>query len=361
MLAEAGQVPAGWGRVAWLGGRLWLVVREAQMMRRICYGLGVAAVAVAVAGLVWRAWPGRPGDVEVSVDRVRVLVLAAALAGLPWVARRRGVFGPAGRSAVARLVRVGGCAALCCLVLAIVWIDQTNTDLLGLVGGAHWGDGGNVAPFDPVDWPQEAAGLAVLLACLAAALIITARWRGHPDVMWASVCGGGLFACALGVALLGIQVVIIIYAAGILAATARRSPMTPAAVGAGGAAGSAGSLLVYALMVAGLRPGGWLIFLVAVLAAPAGAGLAAAWWTPPPASQADQRQARTLQGLAAGVVAGAAGAVLITILNGHLLLLLGLPLSGALLGSLGGTLGAAHPRKPRPGRSWSGGVFVISS
>jgi len=347
--------------VAWLGGRLWLVVREAQMMRRICYGIGVAAVAVAVAGLVWRAWPGRPGDVEVSVDRVRVLVLAAALAGLPWVARRRGLFGPAARSAVARLVRIGGCAALCCLVLAIVWIDQTNTDLLGLVGGAHWGDGGNVAPFDPVDWPQEAAGLAMLLACLAAALIITARWRGHPDVMWASVCGGGLFACALGVALLGIQVVIIIYAAGILAATARRSPMTPAAVGAGGAAGSAGSLLVYALMVAGLRPGGWLIFLVAVLAAPAGAGLAAAWWTPPPASQADQRQARTLQGLAAGVVAGAAGAVLITILNGHLLLLLGLPLSGALLGSLGGTLGAAHPRKPRPGRSWSGGVFVISS
>jgi hypothetical protein len=241
VLAEAGEVPAGRSRVAWLGGGLWLVVREAQMVRRICYGLGVAAVAVAVAGLVWRTWPGRRGDVEISVDRVRVLVLAAVLAGLPWVARRRGVFGPAGRSAAARLVRVGGCAALCCLVLAIVWIDQTNRDLLGLVGGAHWGDGGNVAPFDPVDWPQEAAGLAALLAYLAAALIITARWRGDPDVMWASVWGGGLFACAVGLTLLGIQVVIIIYAAGILAATARRSPVTPAAVGAGARPGPPGA------------------------------------------------------------------------------------------------------------------------
>jgi len=61
-------------------------------------------------------------------------------------------------------------------------------------------------------------------------------------------------------------------------------------------------------MAAGLDPGGWLIFPVAVLAAPAAAGLVAAWWTPRPASPADQRQARTLQGLAAGVVVGAAGA-----------------------------------------------------
>jgi hypothetical protein len=118
---------------------------------------------------------------------------------------------------------------------------------------------------------------------------------------------------------------------------------------------------VYALMVAGLHPGGWLIFLVAVLAAPAAAGLVAAWWTPRPDSPPGQRRARTLQGLAAGVVAGAAGALLITILDGQLLLLLGLPLAGALLGSLGGTVGAARPRNPRPGRSWSGGIVVISS
>jgi hypothetical protein len=59
--------------------------------------------------------------------------------------------------------------------------------------------------------------------------------------------------------------------------------------------------------------------------------------------------------------AGAAGALLTTILTGQLLMLLDGLLSGALLGSRGGTIGAAHPRKPWPGRSQSGGPFVISS
>jgi len=360
VLTEAGEVPAGARRVTWLVGGLWLVTREAQMVRRMAYGLGTAAAVAAVAGLVWRAWPGTRGDVEISTDRVRVLVLAAALAGLPWVARRRQVFGPVGRSAAARLVRVGGCAALCALVLGIVWIDQTNRDLLGLVGGAHWGDGGNVAPFDPVDWAQEASGLALLAACLAAFWIITARWRGNLDDMWGTVWAATICACLIALGLLVIQMVIILYAAGIYFMTARRSPVPPAALAAGAVAGTAGSLLVYTLMVAGSYTGGWLIFLVAVLAAPAAAGLVAAWWTPatdPPA----ELNARILQGMAAGIVAGGAAALLITILNGQLFLLLGLPLSGALLGSLGGTIGATRPRKPRRGRSWSGGVFVISS
>ena len=360
VLAEAGEVPAWAGRVAWLGGGLWLVAREAQMVRRIGYGLGVLTVAVAMAGLVWRAWPGTRGDVEIPVDRVRVLVLAAVLAGLPWVARRHGLFGPSGRSAAARLVRVGGCAALCALVLAIVWIDQTNKDLLGLVGGAHWGDGGNVGPVAPVDWPAEAAGLALLVAWLVAVQVITARWRGDQDQMWAIVWAGTAIACLLALALLVIQMLIILYAAGIYAATARRSPVTPAALAAGAAAGTAGSLLVYGLTVAGLHPAGWLMALVAVLAAPAAAGLVAAWWTPATGSP-PERDARVLQGLAAGILAGGAGGLLITVVNGRLLLMLGLPLAGALFGSLGATLGAARPREPRPGRSWSGGVFVISS
>jgi hypothetical protein len=39
------------------------------------------------------------------------------LGGLPWVARRRGVFGPRGDSAPARWIRAGGSAALCALVV----------------------------------------------------------------------------------------------------------------------------------------------------------------------------------------------------------------------------------------------------
>ena len=33
VLAEAGEIPAGAGRVAWLGGGLWLVAREVVMGR----------------------------------------------------------------------------------------------------------------------------------------------------------------------------------------------------------------------------------------------------------------------------------------------------------------------------------------
>ena len=43
--AEAGEVPAGPARVGWLTGGLWLVVREAGMVRRIGYGLGAAESA----------------------------------------------------------------------------------------------------------------------------------------------------------------------------------------------------------------------------------------------------------------------------------------------------------------------------
>jgi hypothetical protein len=47
--AEAGEVPAGVARLGWVAGGLWLVAREAGMVRRIGYALGVVAVAVAAA------------------------------------------------------------------------------------------------------------------------------------------------------------------------------------------------------------------------------------------------------------------------------------------------------------------------
>jgi hypothetical protein len=45
-------VPAGAARLGWVAGGVWLVAREAQMVRRIGYGLAVAAVAVAAALVV---------------------------------------------------------------------------------------------------------------------------------------------------------------------------------------------------------------------------------------------------------------------------------------------------------------------
>src|SRR6266568_3518897 len=95
--AEADQVPAGWPRLGWLAGGLWLAVREAEMMRKVVYWLGVGMVAATAAWAVRLSWQASSAAHPLVVtDRVRVLVGVAALAGLPWAGRRRGWFGPVG-------------------------------------------------------------------------------------------------------------------------------------------------------------------------------------------------------------------------------------------------------------------------
>ena len=51
--AEAGQVPAGWPRLRWLAGGLWLAAREGikMMVAKVVYRFGLGR---------WRPpWPGR--------------------------------------------------------------------------------------------------------------------------------------------------------------------------------------------------------------------------------------------------------------------------------------------------------------
>jgi len=83
------------------------------MPRRIVSSLVFLA---ATAGLVWAGWPGAPADPATLINRVDVIAAVVMLAGLPWLARR--VFGPVGDSWLARIVRVGGYAAVFALVLA---------------------------------------------------------------------------------------------------------------------------------------------------------------------------------------------------------------------------------------------------
>jgi hypothetical protein len=72
--AEAGQVPPGWPRLRWLAGGLWLVAREATMMRKAGYWLGAGAVAAGAAWVVWLSWQTSPAaDPQAVTDRVRVL------------------------------------------------------------------------------------------------------------------------------------------------------------------------------------------------------------------------------------------------------------------------------------------------
>jgi hypothetical protein len=388
---EAGEVPAGVARLRWLAGGLWLVAREAGMVRRIGYGLGIAAVAVAAALAVRYLWSGAHAGRDAGWDKARMLLLVALLAGLPWVARRRGVFGPVGRSIAARAVRAGGSAALVALVLDIARIEHFP----GPAAPNLWSPSAG-----PWNWAQEGAALVLIAACLAAVLIVTAR---RPQVRPALVAW---CAAAAGLVLFftvaPLQVLIAVYAAGILAVTSRRSPVTPAtlAISAGGGVG--GGLLVVALWnptrtapAPGLHPKTDVLLLFMVLIAVIAAGTAAAGAVAARRASGTNdplaAKARASQYLAAGPLTAAAAALMLPLLRASpathfaaacsarqvfpcsaapaiwVFFLVAGPVLGLAIGICAGSVTAAQPprqpppeppREPRPDGSRSAGVFV---
>lgn len=347
--AEAGEVAAGWPRLRWLAGGVWLVAREAMMMRKVVYWLGAGAVAAAGAWVVWLSWRTSPAaDPQTVTDRVRVLVGAAALVVLPWVGRRRGWFGPVGSSITARLVRVAGCAAVCGLGVAVVRMDSH----LGL--GPH-----QPGPFSLL---REIIALVLVGAALVARAVGKARWPdAEPSAQWLLAAIAGL----LVIFAVPLQALAIVYAAGILAATSRRSPVANASLAAGTFTGLAASLaaglITYELTTADDRYFLLLflsvvttVFLLAALA-----GVAAAWLLPGTGDPEELRTARGMQGLLAGSVAGAVCGLLLTnfVVVAVVMMVIG-PLVGAAGGAVGGAVAADHPRRSRPARSWAAGLFV---
>jgi hypothetical protein len=373
--AEAGEVPAH-RRLSWVAGGLWTVTRQAGIVRRIGYWLGVAALAVGAAemvSLVWRGAAVAPGFRSVSVPqqnlgtgiyvdphttgdfRSLAITTVVVLAALPWVARRRGAFGPASDSPAARVVRVGGCAAICVLVLVLARLAQTlGENLENLDGGG------------------ELAG--VIITSLTVILVVAARLAGAPARARRWLGGPGntteaevktLLALGFGTAALmlfffgcffggGTGELITAYVAGIFAVTARGSRIAPATLAFSAGAGAAGGLAWYAAARTG-NPWLILIVVVAVFAAPAAAGAAAAWRTPgrddPEALMGD----RLRQGLTAGALTGGVAALMITILifgtmvvlhrqsparstEAHMLVLLWGPLLGMALGLVGSSV-----------------------
>ena len=349
--AEAGQVPAGWPRLGWLAGGLWLAVREAEMMRKIVYWLGLGMVAATAAWAVRLSWQASAAAHPLVVtERVRVLVGVSALAGLPWAARRRGWFGPVGTTITARLVRVAGCAALCGLGIAVVRMDRD------IGGGPH-----GATPFS---LPREIAAVVLLGVVLATLPVVRTRWpQFDANTLWAFSAVAALVVFAI----VPLQMLVIVYAAGILAATSRRSPVATASLAAGTmtglAAGLAAALVIYELNTPDDRYVGpillltiTLTFLLATLA-----GAAASWLPSGTGDPKDLREARIRQGLLAGSMAGAVAGVVLTnfVAVAFFMMVLG-PLLGAAGGALGGAVAADHPRKPRPARSWAAGLFVRS-
>ena len=349
--AEAGQVPPGWPRLGWLAGGLWLAVREAEMMRKVVYWLGLGMVVVTAAWAVRLSWQASSvAHPLVVTDRVRVLVGVAALVALPWVGRRRGWFGPVGGSITARLVRVAGCAALCGLGMAVVRMDRD-------VGGGPHGA-------TPFSLPREIVAVVLLGAVLAALAVVRTRWpQVDSTTLW--VFSG--MTGAIMLAVVPLQALAILYAGGILAVTSRRSPVANTSLAAGAmtglAAGLAAALAVYGLNTPDDRyvPLILLSMFAATLLFGTLAGAVASWLRSGTEDPDALREARIRQGLLAGSMAGAVGGVVLTnfFAIAFFMMVLG-PMLGAAGGALGGVVAADHPRKPRPARSWAAGLFVRS-
>jgi hypothetical protein len=349
--AEADLVPAGWPRVGWLAGGLWLAAKEAEIMRKVVYWLGVGAVVAAAAWAVRLSWHASSATHPLVVtDRVRVLVGVAALAGLPWMGRRRGWFGPVGSTITARLVRVAGCASVCGLGMALVRMD--------------WDVGGGPHGASPFSLPREIAAAVLLGAALAALHVVRARWpQLDASTLW-SLAG---VTAAVVFVILPAQVLVIVFVAGILAATSRRSPVANASLAAGAmtglAAGLGAALAVYELNTPDDRYVDLILLsiLTATFLSGTLAGAAASWLRTGTEDPDALRESRIRQGLLAGSVTGAVAGLLLTdfFAVAFFMMLLG-PLLGAAGGALGGAVAADHPRKPRPARSWAAGLFVRS-
>jgi hypothetical protein len=347
--AEAGQVPAGWRQLYWLAGGLWLVAREVDVARKIVYWLGLGVVTAAAAWVVWLSWRTAPAaDPENLTDRVRVLVGASALLVLPWVGRQSGLFGPVGGGITPRLVRVAGCVAICSLGASLVRLDR-DAGSGGVLGSGHF------------SWPRETTGLALLGVAAAMPRVIRAL---KPRADTAPVWGAAGVAATAAFAVMPLQLLTILYAAGILAATSRRSPVPSAALAVGTITGAAASMIIYAVLTAklGLGLGGFLLVsVITFVVAAVPAGVAAAWLLSGIEDPQELRTRRARQALLAGVTTGAAGGLILTAMFMGLgfMMVIG-PLAGAAGGAVGGAVAARYPRSLLPGGSRAAGIIVSS-
>jgi hypothetical protein len=304
--------------------------------------------------MAWNAWPGPPGDPATPVNRVDVIAVAVILAGLPWVGRQ--VFGPTGPFPAKagqvlarpgrpdRVVRAGGYAAVLILVLVKAPVERLA--------------------YTPPSTPQ-------------------------PGLFWV---GEVVFL-----------LVMIIYASWILAVTSPRLPVPGAAAAPAVLAGAGAALVAYVLGPLGFPPGftgaGAATLYDALLAlgtflvlgAPAAVGLAAARRAVRQDSRLSSDFTPGEQGAIAGLTTGITAALVVTVLGtatiallphdpgllqwamahrgpfekanfghgsqayaesnsayawGYLIVLIGGPLLGAMLGALGSCAGLHAARRP---------------
>jgi hypothetical protein len=274
--AEAGQAPAGLARLAWRAGGLRLIAREALPARRAARALVFVAAAAWVAHA---AWPGPAGNPATALNRLNVVTLLPVLAGLPLLVRW--LFGPAAPGPMARVLRFGAYAAVLVLTLAKASVEQVRDN--------------------PAIAPHLNSDASV------------------------PVKDGMIYAWLVESVFL---LVVAVYVAAILAATARRPRVAPATLAVGTVAGIVLGAVMYAVDPIGLTghatdtwlhgfPVGLLVLLAWVLlfGGPVLAGAAAARCYRGPGSPEQVQRPKIGQAAVAGFLAAAVGALVVTVLG----------------------------------------------
>jgi hypothetical protein len=234
------------------------------MPRNLRYWL---ALAGAVAALAAAGWMGPANDPATLISRVSVLGVAAMLAGLPWLVRRR--FGPLARGWAPPLARAIGCATVVVLLAVKARVERFE-----LAAAAHRPSLGGL-------WAGEVVFLAVIGAYAAGLLAVTAS--SAPARRTTLVIGGGAGA-VIGVAVYGLR------------------PL-------------ADRLHIANPVLAVLYQVGKVLAIPLVLAAAIAASIAAARRASSRAGGLPLRDVRARQGLAAGACVGFAAAVVVSVLG----------------------------------------------
>jgi hypothetical protein len=237
--------------------------RAARIARRVLTGLALVAAALAAARLGVQTGVADPGA---SVDDAALVAIVLVLAGLPWLAGRRRIFGPLAGSWAACLTRIGALAALGALPYAAADVRRFS-----------------------------AARLAT---------------PGHP------------LHAEVGAAVL-LVVLITLYATCILWVTSRRGAASATTLGIGAVVGVVSGLAVYGLAPFGsalhvdawLRPFSALALGLAALGAPLLAGRLAGGRTTGPEDPEALSLARSGQGLRAGLCSGLVATLIIVLLT----------------------------------------------
>jgi hypothetical protein len=260
LYAEAAAVPAGRERVRWLAGALRVAAGQAHLTRRVLCWLVALAAAVAVVRVGWDGGSTVPGA---AVGRGFRVALVALLVLLPAVSRV--VFGPVADGRAASAARWAVYGLVCALVPALLAMS-------GYAGQRFEG----MQPMNPEQWRAE---------------MTHGAWQS--SIMLLVLFGA--------------------YAGTVLALTTRRSPVRPVAAATGAGAGIGCGLLAYAMTPFGglhqlgpawLTATGYLLLAAALTLIPIAAGAAVR-----------RRTGSTGQGAAAGLWAGAAAALVATVLT----------------------------------------------